>query len=94
MIEAAICKKPTILIDFRSSKDLAPYAEFGYCSVVRNDVELKLIIESLCRQLLVSKDFFAEHTGERFEYVFGKRDLKNTERVVDYIEKHINGKIR
>tara|TARA_B100000315_G_scaffold242700_1_gene265181 strand:+ start:96 stop:2030 length:1935 start_codon:yes stop_codon:yes gene_type:complete len=91
MIEAAICKKPTILLDFGSSKDLAPYAEFGYCSVVRNDVELKLMIENLCRQLLVSKDSFAEHSGERFEYVFGKRDLKNTERVVDYIEKHMNG---
>jgi len=94
MIEAAICNKPTILLDLYNSEDLAPYAEFGYCSIARNDVELKCIIESLCRRLLISKDIFTEDAGERFEYVFGKRDLKNTERVVDYIEEHMNGEIR
>jgi hypothetical protein len=86
LIEAALCNKHTILLDFFNSEDLAPYAKVGSCVIVRNEIELRREMEILCKDFR----FTLSYTEKEFESVFGKKDGFNTQRVVDCIERIIS----
>ena len=84
LIEAGMAGVPIIYADLdgHDSSAVRDYSAEGFCEVAKSDEELRALFEKRCRSGFAPRPLPTEAVCEHY---FGKRDGKNTARVVEHL---------